>query len=240
MSKRSLAAAAVAAVLVLAGCSSEEPGTATNVTTSTSTSVDESTSEETTSEETTSEETTSEEDPTETDEPTGEPIDLDSDSVTFFTSMCTGMYGMVEGMTSAMGIAFDTTSQMAASDKQAALVGAYRTMGQTLVDGAAELSTLPPPGIENGEQAAALFVGALTALGGVFLDATDKLEAASVTDEASLSAALEDMQADIETATEEMGTAFSELETLFGPDLEASVGQIPACAELGIGSGAGE
>ena len=70
-------------------------------------------------------------------------------------------------------------------------------------------------------------------LGEGFATATDNFAAAQVTDEASLSAAMEAFSTETEQYSKELETQFSGLETALTPEIGEAVKQLPECQMMG-------
>ncbi|WP_111767891.1 hypothetical protein [Nakamurella deserti] len=252
MARSTLLIGSVLATALLVGCSgtsNDGNASATNTTPtssstaapsstgstsgSTSTSASTTTSEDTAT--TTDDETTSTDEETATgdagDDSTGsvQPASLDEQSKAWFGTFCTGMTGAFGGMMGAMSGAMSTESAADPKATQAALVAAYQQIGTSFSDTASALDGLPVPTVENGDALAGDLIGALNALGEGYSTATEKFAAAEVTDEASLSAAMDAFTAETEEYGQQLETEFGDLENTMTPEIGAAVEALPEC-----------
>lgn len=238
MATRTLLTGSVLAAVLLAGCSgtpnndnaraSDTTSTATSATTTTATTRTDATVES--SETTTSDAAT--EDAT-ADTGAVEPASLDEESKAWFGAFCTGLTGAFTGMMGAMsGAMGGAMGTMAAADPkatQAAMATAFQQVAAAFTATATSLEGLPAPTVDNGDQLAGDLTGALNALGEGFADATDTFAAADVTDEASLSAAMDAFQAETDRYGSELEAQFGDLDSTLTPEITAAVEALPEC-----------
>ncbi len=249
MSRSTLLIGTALAAALLAGCSgTSNDGNASAASTSstsstaapssststTSTSTTSSTTTTTSDEDTTAEETTSDEETTE-DEATGsvQAASLDDDSKVWFGTFCTGLTGAFTGMMGAMGGMMNTTAPSDPAATQATLVAAYQQIGTSFTETADSLEGLPAPGVENGEQLAQDLPAAMRKLGEGVTTAPDNFAAAQVTDEASLSAAMDAFSTETDQYSQELEAQFGDLDTILTPEIGEAVKQLPECQMMG-------
>lgn len=155
---------------------------------------------------------------------------LDSQSAAWFGTFCDGVAPIVSGVTGAMsGIMAGTATDAAAVKKaQAALVDAFTKAGSAMTATGEKLSSMPAPGVENGEQIATAATAAFAKAGPALKKISDNLSAATATTVEELVAAMGQATGDLQDA---IGGASMDGFDL-SPALQAQVAKIPACAPL--------
>jgi hypothetical protein len=155
---------------------------------------------------------------------------LDSQSAAWFGTFCDGVAPIVSGVTGAMsGIMAGTATDAAAVKKaQAALVDAFTKAGSAMTATGEKLSSMPAPGVENGEQIATAATAAFAKAGPALKKISDNLSAATATTVEELVAAMGQATVDLQDA---IGGASMDGFDL-SPALQAQVAKIPACAPL--------
>ncbi len=193
--------------------SSAAPTTAESVTSSAETT------EESTSGESTEESTT--EGPTTTLNGT-----LDGATALWFKTFCGGLSPAVSGMSDQLGAA------MADSDPtkgQKAIADIFNQLGDNFAKTATDLTALPPPSIDKGQEVSAKLIGALAKAAPAFKEAGAKIAAAKVTTKEELAVA-------VSTASQDMEKAMSGLDAGgnfdLSPELKAQLKTIPECSSM--------
>ncbi len=161
-----------------------------------------------------------------------QPAALDDQSRVWFGTLCTGLTGAFTGMMGAMGGAQTTGGGSDPKAAQAAMVSSYQQVATAFSDTASDLSGLPAPTVAGGDQIARDLPAALSALSEGFATATEKFAAAEVTDEASLSAAMDALNAETERYGTQLETQFSGMDATLTPEIVAAVQALPECAMM--------
>lgn len=158
------AGAALASVVLMAGCSSGSGSSGTTAAASTSTSSAATSSAAATA-------------------ASGGEASLDAQSVTWFETMC-------DGLAPLSGIQQKATASTTGAEAASALADA----GTAMTDTATQLSELPPPNVENGEALATSVVAGLKGFGTTFSDFSARAATLKEGDTAGLQQFATDLQ----------------------------------------------
>jgi hypothetical protein len=242
MRRTGLIGVAVAAAVALAACGSNSAGTPTAASTAATTAATSSaaaggatSSEATTSSEAmTSESTESSAEGTAT-ESSSESADtgtesaattttlhgsLDGATTDWFTSFCTNLGPAMTSMTG-MGTAMTGDPK----EGQKTIADAFDKVGDAFSKTAADLSALPPPTIEHGDEIATKIIAAMGKAGPAYKAAAEKVRAATVTSSEDLQKVLSEAGQAAESALGDFDMGNYDLD----PALQAQIKEIPAC-----------
>jgi hypothetical protein len=155
-----------------------------------------------------------------------------SDAVAYMTSLCTSVSdwqaGIEEGnqefqQSIGGGVpSFDDVKE----DLQTYLQGAVDDT-KALV---AEIDALGAPDIGGGDQVATAMHDGLSSVATLFETMLASVSDLDTSDPAGMAQAMQDLGPDLQEAAAEIEAAFSQIE---GPDIDAAMSDIPACADLG-------
>jgi hypothetical protein len=200
------------------GGSSEMPSTTAESTVATSSdapTTEESTSEETTSEETSTDETTTSEDST--DAPTTTLSGTDEATVAWFSVFCGG---------------FSTIMNIPKSDDPATFkketVDYLRNFGNAMTETSKKLTTLPPPGFDQGSDLAGKVITAFGTAGPTFTAKADELEKSSAATKDEVEKFLSEAQDEFEKISKSVGLENYD----FDKATEDAIAKIPACSAI--------
>lgn len=148
---------------------------------------------------------------------------LDGQSAAWFSTFCTGMAPLAQ-----LG---DTMANVDPSDPKKmrdSFVSYFNTLGDAMITTSDRLKSTPPPTFDRGPEIAGKIVTALGKAGPALKQSASKLAAADVSDQESLTQAMD-------SATQAMDAEMSDL-SLDGYELDAktqaAVESLPACAVL--------
>jgi hypothetical protein len=155
-----------------------------------------------------------------------ESVTLDARTITWFETLCTGLAPVKDAGTSITGGASsDPKAQLDAS------VGAFNSIGDALSATASSLKGLPAPTFDQGDQIASTMVTVLTRAGPEVKESAQKLSATPPTDEATVTAAIQQAATEMTNSVSGLNAATYQLDkhTL------AAIKAIPSCAAMGFG-----
>ncbi len=236
MRRTGLIGVAVAAAVALAACGSNSAGTPTAASTAATTAATSSAAAggATSSEAMTSESTESSAEGTAT-ESSSESADtgtesaattttlhgsLDGATTDWFTSFCTNLGPAMTSMTG-MGTAMTGDPK----EGQKTIADAFDKVGDAFSKTAADLSALPPPTIEHGDEIATKIIAAMGKAGPAYKAAAEKVRAATVTSSEDLQKVLSEAGQAAESALGDFDMGNYDLD----PALQAQIKEIPAC-----------
>ncbi|WP_157970731.1 hypothetical protein [Nakamurella deserti] len=226
------------AASVLTACGGDTDGTATpsstpTSATSTSTSSTPSVSSPATEDSSSaaqptesSEETTASDDAS----ATGEPITLDEQSVTWFTTFCGSTTAIQEASSNVGSIQPDPAA--APAEQQATLATGVSDYGNVFKKAATDIAAVPPATIEGGQELADGATSAYGQVGDAMIAAAEKFAATPVTDQASLQAAATTLGTEVQASATTIQESLAPLESILTPELGAAVEKIPGCEEI--------
>jgi hypothetical protein len=137
-------------------------------------------------------------------------------------------------MAGAMGGAGGATS-MAPQDMQQSVATAFGGVAQTMSDSATALSSTPPPGFENGEEAAGKMIAALQGFSAALAQAGSDLAAASITTQEEFDAKMQEISDQLDAAGDGINQALGGGEDVIPADVQAAAEQLPACSFMSEG-----
>ena len=151
------------------------------------------------------------------------PIELDTQTVAWFGTLCTGLARSIQSLDPAgSGLSDPSLSQ-------ATIVGGVQAAGASFGATAASLVTIPPPTFEGGTDLASTVMTGLNAAATAFPQSAATFAALELSDPAGMAAAKKTLQTELQTALATPLQAIDELP----PGLRSAVGLIPACKALG-------
>ena len=224
-----------AAVLVLAGCSSEVQGTAqagSSLTSTTSTS-ETSTSETSTSETATSDtstsdtsetstsdssETTDSSEDTSTSDDSGGSSALDKTSEEWFTVFCDGATDLVKYVS-------PNTAGQTLAEAQATVVETYTNISTSAATTVGVLQATPPPTVSGGEDLQSIAIERFSAVSDVYGRGAQTVAALKPADQSDLKAAIDAIEAEAKASTPDSMSSVD-------PDVIAAAKALPACKNV--------
>ncbi len=155
-----------------------------------------------------------------------ESVSLDSRTITWFATLCTGLAPVKAVGSSLTG--GDSSNPKAQLDTS---VAAFDSIGDALSATASSLKGLPAPTFDQGDQIASTMVRVLTTAGPLVKEAAQKLSATPPTDEATVTAAIQQAVTEMTNSVSGLNAAAYQLDkhTL------AAIKAIPSCAAMGFG-----
>jgi hypothetical protein len=218
-----------AAVLLVAGCSSEVQGTAqagssaiaTPETSTSETSTSETspsdTSETSTSESTDTSESTESSEDTSTSEDSGSST-LDATSEEWFTVFCDGATDLVKYVS-------PNTAGQTLAEAQATVVETYSNISISASTTVGLLQATPPPTVAGGEDLQSIAIERFSAVSDVYGRGAQTVAALKPSDQADLKAAIDAIEAEAKASTPDSMSSVD-------PDVIAAAKALPACENV--------
>ena len=223
-----------AAVLVLAGCSSEVQGTAqagsspvstsaTSVTTSENSTSETSTSDTSETPTSDSSETTNTSESTESSEDTSTSDDsgsstLDATSEEWFTVFCDGATDLVKYVS-------PNTAGQTLAEAQATVVETYSNISISASTTVGLLQATPPPTVAGGEDLQSIAIERFSAVSDVYGRGAQTVAALKPSDQSDLKAAIDAIEAEAKASTPDTMSSVD-------PDVIAAAKALPACENV--------
>lgn len=218
-----------AAVLVIAGCSSEvqgtpqagsspisTPATSTSETTSETSTSETSTSD--TSETSTSSETTDSSEDTSTSDDSGGSSTLDQTSAEWFTVFCNGATDLVQYVS-------PNTAGQTLAEAQATVVKTYTNISTSASTTVGVLQATPPPTVPGGEDLQSIAIERFSAVSDVYGRGAQTVAALKPSDQSDLKAAIDAIEAEAKASTPDSMSSVD-------PEVIAAAKALPACKNV--------